>query len=231
MIYVMSGGVKLFSVIAVTYPEGSVCTCSDGTTTLKARDTSGKALFNVTVGEWTVTAKTTDGSKEKSVDVTITAAGQVERVDITYSLVIFDNGYINTDVIGEFKSTDSGGGSFHTLSISDVIRLTTKTKPGYTITAYCDSNNSIDVTKYTKMHVVGNYAYTPQDSGDESRQLVGLRDISTSSNPAYVVLGAGDFDAYVDISSVSGYKNIRLAVSSYNVSTANSMSISKIEFI
>lgn len=94
---------EIFSIIAVTYPFGSTCTCSDGTTTLTARDTSGKALFNVTVGEWTVTAKTTDGSKEKSVDVTITAAGQVENVTLTYELVLYDHGDLCVDVTGGWE--------------------------------------------------------------------------------------------------------------------------------
>ena len=232
MIYVLSGSPSLYAIIAVTYPSGSICTCTNGTKTLKAKDTSGKTLFNVpSAGTWTVTAKTADGSKEKSVDVTITAAGQVESVNITYSLIVFDNGYNNTDVSGGYTAGDSGGGSYHTLSISDVISLTTKIKSGYTFTAYCNSNNSIDVTKYTKMHVVGNYAYTPQDSDDKSRQRVGLVDESTGSYSASAVLGAGDFDSYIDISAIGGYKKIRLAVSSYNASTTNSLSISKIEFI
>ena len=84
-------GARLRSVIAVTYPEGSVCTCSNGTKTLKAKDTSGKALFNVpSAGTWTVSC--TDGSKEKSVDVTITAAGQVESVNLSYALYLYNYG-------------------------------------------------------------------------------------------------------------------------------------------
>lgn len=84
------GGEKLFAIIAVTYPEGSVCTCTNGTKTLTARDTSGKALFNVPPGTWTVTA--TDGSKTKSVTVSITAEGQAESVTLRYELIIFEEG-------------------------------------------------------------------------------------------------------------------------------------------
>ena len=64
------GGGKLFAIIAVTYPAGSVCTCSNGTRTLKAKDTSGKALFNVpSVGTWTVTAVNGDETASETIDV------------------------------------------------------------------------------------------------------------------------------------------------------------------
>ena len=89
---------EIYSVIAVTYPEGSVCTCSNGTKTLKARDTSGKALFNVTVGEWTVTA--TDGNKTKSVTVSITAEGQCESVTLSYDLLLYKSGNEYKDITG-----------------------------------------------------------------------------------------------------------------------------------
>lgn len=78
-------GARLRAVIAVTYPEGSVCTCSNGTKTLKARDTSGKALFNVFTGTWTVTA--TDGSKTASKAVTITDA--VQAVNVALSFILY----------------------------------------------------------------------------------------------------------------------------------------------
>ena len=81
---------EIFAIIAVTYPAGSTCTCSDGTTTLTAKDTSGKALFNVTVGEWTVTA--TDGNKTNRVTVSITENGQIKTIELAYTLVVFDNG-------------------------------------------------------------------------------------------------------------------------------------------
>ena len=72
-------GARLRSVIAVTYPEGSVCSCTNGTKTLKAKDTSGKALFNVSAGEWTVTA--TDGNKTKSATVSITRECDAELLE------------------------------------------------------------------------------------------------------------------------------------------------------
>ena len=102
-------GAGLRAVIAVAYPEGSICTCSNGTKTFTAKDTSGNALFNVPVGEWTVTA--TDGEKTNSVTVSITTAGQSEIVTLKYSFDVIINGKFNYDVIGSWVAGDSSSGA------------------------------------------------------------------------------------------------------------------------
>ena len=122
MIHNMVGGGsgKLFAVIAVTYPSGSICTC-DGKA---AQDTSGYALFNVKVGTHTVESHTSDNSQSKSTSVTVadSDAGKVIDVALSYGLVLFDKdaGIDRTDLTGGFAmydgyvgfntSTDSTGG-------------------------------------------------------------------------------------------------------------------------
>lgn len=72
-----------YAIISVTYPEGSVCTCSNGSTTLTAKDTSGKAMFVIpAAGTWTV--KAIKGSQSASKAVSITAEGQVATVTLAY---------------------------------------------------------------------------------------------------------------------------------------------------
>lgn len=95
------GGVGTpFAVIGGTYPEGSTCTCSDGTKTLTAKGTSGQAMFNIpSTGTWTVSC--TDGTDSASEDVSITAKGQVETVDLAYGHFLYRYG-------NEF-STETGG--------------------------------------------------------------------------------------------------------------------------
>ena len=74
---------KPYAVIGVTYPSGSTCTCTNGSKTLTAKDTSGKALFVIpSAGTWTV--KAVSGSKSTSKTVSITAEGQVESVTLVY---------------------------------------------------------------------------------------------------------------------------------------------------
>lgn len=90
MIIPVSGG-KLFAVIAVTYPAGSTCTCANGTKTYTAKDTSGRWIFRIpSAGTWTVTIS--NGTDTKSESVSITAAGQAEKVTLAFNLYILKNG-------------------------------------------------------------------------------------------------------------------------------------------
>ena len=133
-----------YAIISVTYPEGSTCTCSNGSVTLTAKDTSGKALFVIpSAGTWTV--KTVSGSQTKSAAVEITAEGQVETVELTYELYIFKNGSgltsgysiesnsnnitsaptVSNDTISWSGNSDSGGVSFY---INPAVALSGYTK-------------------------------------------------------------------------------------------------------
>lgn len=77
--------------ITITYPAGSTCTCSDGTTTLTAPDTSGMWACTVpNAGTWTVSS--TDDDKSKSGDIVITTDGQIESIDLKYRLDLYNNG-------------------------------------------------------------------------------------------------------------------------------------------
>ena len=78
----------VYAVIGVTYPSGSTCTCTNGTLTLTAKDTSGKAIFVIpSAGTWTV--KAVKGSDSASKAVSITTEGQVATVELAYELVLF----------------------------------------------------------------------------------------------------------------------------------------------
>lgn len=122
IINMSGGGGKPYAVIGVTYPLGSACVCSNGSKTLKAKDTSGTALFSIpSAGEWTVTATSADGAKTKSATVNITTKGQAETVKLAYELVLFDNGIIN-DI--KWDANDrSGDAGDSTSSVSKKISL------------------------------------------------------------------------------------------------------------
>ena len=105
MIYVLSGEAAPYAAIGVTYPSGSTVTCTNGSKTLKAKDTSGKALFAIpSAGTWTV--KAVKGSKSKSKAVSITAEGQVATVTLTYELYIFKSG---SGLTAGYSVAGSGG--------------------------------------------------------------------------------------------------------------------------
>lgn len=69
-----------FAVISVTYPEGSVCTCANGNKVLKAKDTSGQALFLVPcAGVWVISIALGTAVDSKSVE--IISYGQLENIN------------------------------------------------------------------------------------------------------------------------------------------------------
>ena len=96
-----------YAIIGVTYPSGSVCTCSNGSVTLTAKDTTGKAIFVIpSAGTWTV--KAVKGSQSKSKAVSITAEGQVETVELTFETILWEAGSDqNTSLTGGFAANDT----------------------------------------------------------------------------------------------------------------------------
>lgn len=213
MIYVLSGGGKLFSIIAVTYPAGSICTCTNGTKTLKAKDTSGKALFNVSEGEWTVTA--TDGNNTKSAAVSITQEGQCECLLLYYELVLIDNGSLNKDLTGEWKFTkynvwDSAGTPSIT-NESGYLRL----YASYGSWVYFTHSNAIDVTDFTTLRIkIGasqNKATTVKvglsTSNNNNALTVSSGDISTGSSTTTLTLDVSAVSGNVYFKVVSGEQN------------------------
>ena len=88
--------------ITVTYPAGSTCTCTNGSTVLTAPDTSGSYTFILTnAGTWTVSC--TDGTKTASKTVSITTDGQTASVTLMYQLVLYNAGDKNSDVTGGYE--------------------------------------------------------------------------------------------------------------------------------
>ena len=132
----------VYAVIGVTYPSGSTVTCTNGSKTLTAKDTTGKAMFVIPyAGTWTV--KAVKGSKSKSTAVKITTQGQFKTVTLAYERYIFKKGQgaivplsvdkevngqatIGTDKITLSKSNNSSCGvGVYTTSKQDLSQYTT----------------------------------------------------------------------------------------------------------
>lgn len=107
-----SVAIPLFAAtINITYPAGSTCTCSDGTTTLSAPDTSGSwtcIVYNA--GTWTLSC--TDGTDSTSEAVTITTDGQSVSVALSYFLWLYRDGDTCDAVSGGWSSPEWGGNDF-----------------------------------------------------------------------------------------------------------------------
>lgn len=92
--------------IAITYPAGSTCTCSDGVTTLTAPDTSGVWECIVSnAGTWTVSC--TDGTDSTDEVVEITTDGQRESIELSYIYYIVKDGKLVVDVMANGKRTET----------------------------------------------------------------------------------------------------------------------------
>lgn len=148
-----AGGAEL-PAIYVTYPAGSVCTCTNGVKTFTAKDTTGFWLFaGLEVGTWTVT--TTDPSGEnapKRQTVEITTEGQIVSVELSYRLWLFKDGDLCEAVTGGWISTYAipDGRSRGPTSIGEV--LTCDATDFYDC-AILGTDNAIDLTKINTLYV------------------------------------------------------------------------------
>ena len=112
------GSGELFAAIGVTYPAGSILTCTNGSEILTAKPQSAvntEWVFSIpepkTLPEtWTVTA--TDGTITKSQSVSITKEGQFITVELFFDYYLFksgegyQNGHSLTKVLGTMSLAD-----------------------------------------------------------------------------------------------------------------------------
>lgn len=182
--------------INITYPAGSTCTCSDGTTTLSAPDTSGTWVCTVpNAGKWTVSS--TDGDKSKSADVVITTDGQTENITLQYITHLFNNGDTCDAITGGWGTGATSAGS---ASISgQQISIAANAQKNFS----CGPKNKIDVSEYKALSVT-------VDSIDNGSLSVYLYATSIS-NPAAKVTTSTTGTVSLDISSVSGANTVMLS--------------------
>lgn len=178
--------------INVTYPAGSTCTCSDGTTTLTAPNTSGSwtcIVYNA--GTWTATA--TDGDKSKSADVVITTDGQTESVTLLYITYLFKDGETYDSLTGGWQGTVN----------AEKQALQLIVKAGKTQNAHTKSK--VDMTDYSTIS-----AKTDANIRDVSLALI-IEDSYAASKPvAKAELDTASDEVSLDISNITGSHFIRL---------------------
>ena len=176
-----------YAIISVTYPEGSVCTCSNGS----------KALFVIpSAGTWTV--KAVSGSKSASKTVSITAEGQVETVTLMFKLYLFTSGegvvddwtplyggYTNAAVTSE-KMTLNGGEAFYYFSAAAVT-----------------SNNAIDLSGYSKLVVD---VQTNKAATDNVYAWVGVSATKFTRGSETNTISISNSAAYTKISTTTRYE-------------------------
>ena len=145
------GSGNVFAFIVVTYPTGSVCTCTDGTKTLTAKDTSGSYVFEIpNSGTWTISC--TDGEHTASININITSKGQSDNISLAYSLILYDRGYVETAISGGLSNSNYKYSTYSiaspTIHDADIYMIG---KPSY---QGIGTNNSINISGYRKLKAI-----------------------------------------------------------------------------
>lgn len=179
--------------INITYPAGSTCTCSDGTTTISAPDTSGTwACIVPNAGTWTVTS--TSGTETDSKAVTITTDGQSTSVELSYALFLFKPNAPSDIIAGEWEMP---GNSTVTAEAELVVKSVNNYNSNKLISAR--TKGQIDLTEYSTLQA------TCKASGGSNTKL---EVYSGSSVVASAAIGTNLTTVTVDISALSGLHSI-----------------------
>lgn len=179
--------------INITYPAGSTCTCSDGTTTLSAPDTSGTwACVVPNAGTWTVTS--TSGTETDSKAVTITTDGQSTSVELSYALFLFKPNAPSDIIAGEWEMPVNS-------TVTAEAELTVKSVNNYNNNGLISARTKgrIDLTEYSTLQA------TCKASGGSNTKL---EVYSGSSTVASAAIGTSLTTVTVDISALSGLHSI-----------------------
>lgn len=179
--------------INITYPAGSTCTCSDGTTTLSAPDTSGTwACIVPNAGTWTVTS--TSETETDSKAVTITTDGQSISVELSYALFLFKPNAPSDIIAGEWEIPGNG-----TVTAEAELTVSSVNAYGNNRSLSARTKGQIDLTEY------GTLQATCKASGGSDTKL---EVYSGSSVVASTAIGTDLTTVTVDISALSGLHSI-----------------------
>lgn len=237
----VGGGGNTFAYIVVTYPEGSVCTCTDGTRTISAKGTTGSFVFNVPyAATWII--KIHDGiHSDQTKNVSITSQYQVEKVTLSYSLILYDSvtGWNTTYAAFETRSTKrtNASGEFGKPSVSysganqtGIMTIAASTTD-YTGGLFINTL-AIDVTQYSRLEILG--TFSPGTAGYTYVYL------HTKSNPSYTMDSVSSQFSHINTSTpktnvsldISGDSGNRwLSIDACRNTTAAKITISHIEFL
>lgn len=211
--------INAFAIISVTYPQGSICTCTNGQRTLRAIGTNGVWAFGVpSGGDWTVII--TNGEKISSRVVSGVEQYNTYNLAITYELWLYKDGHEYPDTTGGWSVISTSGGNGHNVSKQSTYFDATLKGNGYGNGNYWGTfytNTKIDVTSYTKL-VVNPEWYTA-NTGSGCYARIGLTSVSLNQkNPTFVAALTSIGSTELDISEVKGTYTI--AFYSYSDSTA-----------
>ena len=205
------GGTKLFAAIGVTYPVGSTLTCTNGTKTLTAKNTSGQWVFAIPeIGIWTVTA--TDGSDTASEAVQITAEGQSVSVELSY--------YTNYYKLGDVCSDITGGYIFLRDSNSSSLKITfnadnMQMQGVYNATRHeaLATANKVDLTKINTLYLEYTAAVNSSNDSGTANTVITFGVTSTTLEDKKTTMPSSSAAAKVELQKATERTTATLDVS------------------
>lgn len=204
--------------INITYPAGSTCTCSDGTTTLSAPDTSGTWACTIpNAGTWTVTS--TSGTESDSKAVSVTTDGQSISVELSYATYLYNLG--NTcdaltggwQAIGKYnRPIDNGGtkGSPSAVNGAASLNISLDSSCGLVVT-----KNKVALNNYKTLTFKGSVTTLGTCNLCIYSYLTGDYMPSYSASAAIGTTGAS-VECSLDVSAITGSYYIGLALENAN---------------
>lgn len=218
-----SVAIPLFAAtINITYPAGSTCTCSDGTTTLSAPDTSGTwACIVPNAGTWTAAA--TDGVENTSESVSITTDGQTVAVELSYYTYLFKPNTDTTNVTGGWQLNSKGSLD----SAGDQLVATFTNAYNHSFAFNVATINKIDFTEFTTL-VATCKAADKSNAAPRSATFAvastqnGFNAAGTASTKvASTTFSNSTTTVTIDVSGISGsyYVTFVVELSNYNTGT------------
>lgn len=208
--------------INITYPAGSTCTCSDGTTTLSAPDTSGTwACIVPNAGTWTAAA--TDGVENTSESVSITTDGQTVAVELSYYTYLFKPNTDTTNVTGGWQLNSNGSLD----SAGDQLVATFTNAYNHDKAFNVATINKIDFTEFTTL-VATCKAADKNNAAPRSATFAvastqsGFNNAGTASTKiASTTFSNSTTTVTIDVSGISGsyYVTFVVELSNYNTGT------------
>lgn len=208
--------------INITYPAGSTCTCSDGTTTLSAPDTSGTWTCIVpNAGTWTATA--TDGVENTSESVSITTDGQTVAVELSYYTYLFKPNTDTTNVTGGWQLNSNGSLD----SAGDQLVATFTNAYNHRKAFNVATINKIDFTEFTTLVATCKAADKNNAAPSSATFAVastqdGFNAAGTASTKvASTTFSNSTTTVQIDVSGISGsyYVTFVVELSNYNTGT------------
>ena len=180
--------------INVTYPDGSTCTATDGTTTLTAPNTTGSwACIVPNAGTWTVSC--TDGTKTKSITVHISTDGEAKSVTLGYTEYLVKSGVI--DMTAHPHTATDGKGAFNAVQYDSKPALALYGSNGGDVT---HTFSKVTIPGYATKMRVEIYQIPSFEGASPSVRIGGVYKSINAGGDHYVT----NITVTMDVSSIAG---------------------------